>query len=272
LSTLTIRLSLPEALSITLTARVVQVIKGAAAETRGGQCALALEVLDLDGERKQQLTQLLSFAAAEHNRDGTSTSFTHHLLEASTSLPPREIGMRLSQLPAPSPARVSRAPSTDAEDPQSESGYRHTATTRSRRDDITRPLSPARARAQQTSAPAGSGSQPQAPVAAAPSPTDPEKLKTLLSNVAHKHYDAALRLADEMLAAAPNQPQVRRWRALCLARIALSRDDTKLAAQAYEAVLEIDPNDREAREYLKAHSRNKRLDSLPFGRFFAKKK
>jgi tetratricopeptide (TPR) repeat protein len=259
-----------------LTARVVQHITGPVAEQLGGSCALALEVLELEGERKRQLAQLLDFARAQQSGKSSPTSFTHSLLEATPSLPPREVGLRLSQLPRSGASGLRQPPSpaaATAPAQQEESGYRHTAALRSRRDDITRPLSPARARAQiGGSQPAQAEAAPRSDSAETATAADPRKLKVLLSNIAHKQYDLALRVADEILAAAPNEPQARRWRAICCARLALSRNDVALAVQAYEGVLELDPNDREASDYLRTHARTKKLDSLPFGRFFVKKK
>jgi tetratricopeptide (TPR) repeat protein len=256
LSTVSVQLGLPDSVEITLHARVVQVITGTLAEQLGGSYALALEILDLDGESKQQLGQLVDFARSQLNGEDDSTSFARTMLERTPSLPPRELALRLSQLPA--------AAATG------DSGYRHTAAARRLSgSDVTRPLSPLRTvRAIQGK---GDELKDAVRVSAAP-PPDPVKVKDLLSNVARKQYDAALRLTNEMLEVNPSDRQAQRWRALCYARIALSRNDNVLAAQAYQTMLELDPSDREARDFLKAHERTKKLESLPFGRFFTKKK
>lgn len=276
LSGVTVRISLPDALSVTLNGRVVQVIDGPQAQQQGGSYALALELLELEGERRQQLAQLLAFARAQRDGDETQPSFTHRLLQISPSMPPREVGLRLSQMPAVRgaslPPRASKAPANQpasAAEEAGDSGYRHSAALRGGRDDITRPLSPARERARHSQrAPAQAQAQPSSPA----KPTDPLQLKELLSSVAHKHYGAALRIANQMLESNSGDVHARRWRALCHARIALGRNDVALAVKAYEAVLEVEPNDREAREYVKAHERAKKLESLPFGRFFTRKK
>lgn len=268
LSPVTVYLSLPEALDVTLGARVVQVLTGAHAEPFGGRYALALE-LELDAETKRQLAQLVEFARTQKNGDDEQSSFTHAMLEHTPSLPPRELGLRLSLLPTAAPKRSLAAPAPPA---SSESGYRHTAAAaRLSSDETTRPISPSRT----MRAIRGKGTDLNAPPpqAAEPPPApDPNKIKALLSNVARKQYDAALRITNELLEANPADRQAQRWRALCYARIALSRNDNVLAAQAYETILEIDPSDREARDFLKAHERTKKLESLPFGRFFTKKK
>ena len=273
LSTLTVQLSLPDSVEITLSARVVQIITGAHAEQLGSPYALALEILALEGESKRQLAQFVEFARSQRDGDDAHNSFARTMLEHTPSLPPRELALRLSQMPtqpAAAPARPLVAP-PEAE-ASSTSGYRHAAAARRlHANDVTRPLSPSRT----MRAIRGKGADPSMPPERRnepPAAPDPQKLKDLLSSVARKHYDAALRITNELLEANPADRQVQRWRALCYARIALSRDDHALAAQAYATMLEIEPNDREAREFLKHHERAKKLQSLPFGRFFTKKK
>jgi hypothetical protein len=282
LSTVTVQLSLPDSIDITLCARVVQVLTGAHAEQLGSPYALALEILDLEGESKRQLAQLVEFARSQRAGEDPQTSFARIMLEHTPSLPPRELALRLSQIPTQAPATANRslaaapaaaqepAPAQEPEIP-GESGYRHAAAARRlHASDTTRPVSPSRTmrairgKGADLSNPPRRGSEGPAP--------DPQKLKDLLSSVARKHYDVALRITNELLEASPADRQVQRWRALCYARIALTRDDHALAAQAYATMLEIEPNDREAREFLKAHERAKKLESLPFGRFFTKKK
>ena len=113
------------------------------------------------------------------------------------------------------------------------------------------------------------GEQPPAPPA---KPTDQVKLKLVLSNFAHKHYEAALGVTREMLEQNPGDPQALRWQALCNARMALMRKEEAQARTHYEQVLVYDPDHREAREFVRTHLRDKRLSSLPFGRYFTKKK
>jgi hypothetical protein len=103
-------------------------------------------------------------------------------------------------------------------------------------------------------------------------PTDQIKLKLVLTNFAHKHYDAALRVASEMLAGNPTDHQAMRWQHMCNARVALSRAEPAAAAQHYEGVLRFDPENREAKEFVRNFRRDQKLNSLPFGRYFTKKK
>lgn len=116
-------------------------------------------------------------------------------------------------------------------------------------------------------APSPSG-QPQSP----PKPTDVNRLKLVMNALAHKHYEDAARMAREMLADNPGDPQVLKWQAICFARMALARNDAAAAAEQYEKALRYDENNREARDYVRAYQRERKLNSLPFGRYFTKKK
>jgi hypothetical protein len=109
---------------------------------------------------------------------------------------------------------------------------------------------------------------PEAP----PRPTDKAKLKLALTHVAHKHYEAAIRVTREMLDENPGDPTATQWQALSCARLALQRDDDDAAFTYYEQILGIDPEHREARDFVRTHQRDKKLNSLPFGRYFTNKK
>lgn len=110
--------------------------------------------------------------------------------------------------------------------------------------------------------------QPQSP----PRPTDVNRLKLVMNAISHKHYEDAARMVREMLADNPGDPQVLKWQAICFARIALARNDAATAAEQYEKALRYEENNREAREYIRAYQRERKLNSLPFGRYFLKKK
>jgi hypothetical protein len=105
-----------------------------------------------------------------------------------------------------------------------------------------------------------------------PKPTDVNRLKLVMNALNHKHFEDAARMAREMLADNPGDPQVLKWQAVCFARMALARGDGQGAAQYYEKVLHYEDNNREAREYVKTYARDKKLNALPFGRYFTKKK
>jgi len=390
-----VQLLLPEATEILLRARVVQVIGAIQAASLGKAPGVALELLDLEGERKRQVLQLIEFARWQGASGDPKSSFARTMLELTPSLPPRELALRLSQLPpaqradsrpalpaaqmrrdsqpqlpgqrpstpampAVSARRDSQPhaptvrPSTQAMPAVSAHARRPaTSTTSLRAPSQVPPAEPssagqslrverqstqslqgprpgsqsvrsmpavqpradsrslqpqgrdahARRESGQTlvpgaeahvrrdsgqtfaqprdsrgAAPHESQTLPAPTSLAAPSgttaarPTDQLKLKLVLTNVAHKHYEAALGVTREMLAENPGDPQALRWQSVCEARLALQRGDTSGARRHYEQVLQLDPSHREAREFARVHDRERKLSSLPFGRYFTTKK
>ena len=119
----------------------------------------------------------------------------------------------------------------------------------------------------------GAGTSPSGqPLPASTRPTDLNRLKMILNALAHKHYEDGARIARDMLLDNPGDPQVLKWQAICFARMALTRGDATSAAEQYVKALQYDENNREAREYVRAYQRDRKLSSLPFGRYFLKKK
>jgi hypothetical protein len=134
---------------------------------------------------------------------------------------------------------------------------------------------PARARrVSSASLPAANGGErpSRVPDAPPPKPTDKRKLKAVLTHVAHKHYEEAIRATREMLDDNPGDPEAMLWQALSCARLALQREDDDAALTYYEQIMRIDPEHREAREFVRTHQRDKKLNSIPFGRYFTTKK
>jgi len=103
-------------------------------------------------------------------------------------------------------------------------------------------------------------------------PSDPLRLKEAMQHIAHKRFDLAVKVLQAMLADSPQDVNAKKWLFLCQARDLMRKNDTKGAIQAYEQVLAVDENNHEAREAVRTFHRNKRLSSLPFGRYFVKKK
>lgn len=322
LSMLDVRLSLPESTEVVMRGRVVQVLMSPQAEQHGRPPGIAVELCDLDAERKRQIAQMIAFARTQAVDDDPHKSFARTLLELSPSIPPSEVAQRLSRPPsgvmeapradsravAPKPPANANATSTSASNIAAQAMSSRGS---SQSIPITRQLSsPAAAalRARQISqslsvppqsrssssairaqpqarplteptaptSPAESGQVLKASAPAAtsgtPRPSDEHLLKQVLSNVAHKHYDAALRITHEMLASNPGDLQALRWQATCHARSAVARTDLGSACLHYEHLLRLDAENREAREFVRAYEREKKLNSLPFGRYFTKKK
>lgn len=301
LSAIELVLMLPEATEISLRARVVHVIGPEQAQKLGKPPGVGLELIDVDADRKRQIVQLVEFARWQGSSDDPKTSFARTLLELSPSMPPSEVGYRLSQLPGPNnmpPRRGESRPITPqpAPSPWPESAVRAArsltppsgrATLSSRPPGPPERLSSRPPTAPETSARPRSASQQNMPAVtdaraassvsqSLPStpakPSDPVKLKLVLSNFAHKHFEAALAVTREMLEGNPGDSQALRWQAMCNARMALMRNDESQACIYYEQVLQYEPDQREAREFVRTHQRDKRLSSLPFGRYFTKKK
>jgi hypothetical protein len=267
LSLLDVILQLPEPTEIVLRTRVVQVLASEIAAQQGKPPGIGLELLEMDPERKRQISQLIEFARWQGATNDPNASFARTLLELSPSLPPAEVGYRLSLLPGPG-ARPGSSDGLAAVRKVGESGSRQAvepAKTGSRQS--MRAVAPSAQPISQPPAAAGMrSSQPP------PKGTDPIKLKVVLTDFAHKHYEAALRTTRQMLEANPGDPHALRWQYMCNARLALTRKDNDTAADNYEQVLLYDEDNREARDFVKNHRREKKLHSLPFGRYFVKKK
>jgi hypothetical protein len=134
------------------------------------------------------------------------------------------------------------------------------------------PRSPSNAPAGTRANPATVDVHPRPTPGTPPRPTDALELKRLLTEIAHKRYDVAIGVAQEMLCDNPGDVLAERWQNVCLARLAVARHEPSVACKHYEQVLLSDPNDREAREFVRTHRRDEKLSALPFGRFFTKPK
>jgi hypothetical protein len=280
LSAIDVRLSLPEATEIVLRARVVQVLSDEQASAVGKAAGVGLELADMDAERKRQIGQLLEFARWQGEQNDPNASFARMLLEMSPSLAPAEVGYRLSLIPGATP-RSSDNPIAIAARKAAESQLKRSNEANVRPEVGSRQrLKAATDVPQSDRVPTGSQSQLEAQdgeMAPAeptlpPKPSDPIKLKLVLTEFAHKHYEAALRVTREMLDGNPGDPQALRWQHMCNARIALSRNDIPAAVSHYELALPYDEDNREARDFVRNHHRDKKLNAIPFGRYFTKKK
>jgi hypothetical protein len=118
----------------------------------------------------------------------------------------------------------------------------------------------------------GPATSPSGQPLAPPKPTDLNRLKVVLNSLAHRHLEDAARQAKEMLIDNPGDPQVLKWQAVCFARMALARNEPAAAADHYERALRYEENNREARDFVKSFHRDRKLNALPFGRYFTKKK
>jgi hypothetical protein len=97
------------------------------------------------------------------------------------------------------------------------------------------------------------------------------QLSAALQHLAHKRTQEASAVLKEILAQDPSQATARKWTFVLNARDMIEASRDAMAAVYYKKVLEIDAQDLEAKKYVEAHEKNKRLEALPFGHLFVKR-
>ncbi len=300
LSVIDIRMQLPEAMEIPLRARVVHVVeKEQAAENK--PAGVGVEFVDLDPERKRQIFHLLEFARWQGATGDPNASLQRTMAELSRSRPPQQIG---DVLPVKSEGSVSKNPrkiTLDGTEKHVRPGDPASASKNPRKITLDGTEKAVRAGDSKNPrkitldgtdkavrAPAAAASRPPGEPAKATDakatdakatdakpagpPADPALLKSIMTHFAHKRYDVALKEAAGILASNPNEAQALKWQALCKARQAIAAKNEAEAAQHYEKALTHDESLREARDFVRNFHRDKRLNALPFGRYFMKKK
>ncbi|HEX7478575.1 MAG TPA: PilZ domain-containing protein [Polyangiales bacterium] len=314
MSTLHIRLQLPEATEIALHGRVVHVITREQAEAEKKQAGAGIEFVEMDAERKRQIVQLIEFARWQGASGDSSASFERTMMELSQQTPSTNPQSRATpaagtERPAQRPPSMQNSAVTSRstierdvrkttrdgeprpaakQDPRritldgeqksihpEDQQFSLRPDAGKKRSDSRRsvPAIPAAAVPGSSAAPADAAAKPVSdkPVTSA-RPTDPVQLKVVVTHFAHKRYDQALKVLCEMLAANPGDPQALKWQHMCGARVALTKNDGQTAVQEYEKALTYDETNHEAREFARTYYRDKRLNALPFGRYFVKKK
>jgi Tfp pilus assembly protein PilZ len=103
-------------------------------------------------------------------------------------------------------------------------------------------------------------------------PSDPIRMKEAMQHIGAKRHDQAIKVLQTMIEDAPQDVNAKKWLYLTQARDFMRKNEPKSAILAYEQALTVDENNHEAREAVRTYHRNKRLSSLPFGRYFMKKK
>lgn len=303
LSFVDVKMGLPEGHEIVLRGRVVHVIPPAQAAAEGRQAGVGVEFQEVEPEFKRQIHHLVEFSRWEG--ENPNASFSKHLAEVSLSQPPS----RLMESLRPAGPRSSSAPSGnaggEAESPTSQSYAR-------RKDEIPRldtsfsssaiampsgdldaevravssaPAPAARAGSStpvpvsddattegRTSVPSDAASMSAEGAAGRSSGVDPVALKVGMTHISYKRYAQAVKAFEDMLRRHPGHREAQKWLYLAQARQHLTKKNDDAAAQAYQQMLEIDESNREARKFVREHHMQKRLQSLPFGRYFAKKK
>jgi hypothetical protein len=246
LSELQIELSLPEGHRVHLSAIVVHVlgIQQAAREQRSAGIGVAF--VELEPERKSQIRQLVEFARRSSSTDATE-SLASHMFESAVSIAP---GQRFATTPASEASPTGRASRTRAQPisraitarPGSEADMQTTAS------QSTRPPGPPPSR-----------------------PSEAAKLKLGMTHLAHGDFDAAIKTFNEAVQEGGASLEAQQWLLLTKARQCLHIGDPSAACEHYQNVLNLDEANHEARKFVREHHAKRRLEALPFGRFFVKK-
>jgi uncharacterized protein (TIGR02266 family) len=242
LSELRLELNLPEGHRIPLKAVVVHVLDEQQAAREQRPAGVGVQFIELEPERKMQIRQLVEFAQRSVAADGMQ-SLASHMFESALSVAP-------SRLFTPAPGGESGEAPT----------IRKQRTPRISREITTRP---------EARAPSNKPTVPAAPVPSRP--PDPAKLKLGMTHLAHKHFDAAIKTFGEVVQDSGGNLEAHQWVLLAKARLAVHEGDPVAACEHYQNVLNIDEANHEARKFVREHHSKKRLESLPFGRFFVKK-
>jgi uncharacterized protein (TIGR02266 family) len=267
LSEVSLSLRLPEGHEVALRAKVVHVIDAGSAAPGGKPAGIGVQFIELDAMRKQQIQQLVDFARMEGASDNPTSTYASRLFEVSASLPPSRV---LDALPPAGNA----ASGADAAAPAARSSARARGPLTSARPDATESRRPRRAASNSV----GRGGDEIAPAQAGaprpgdpPKPTDPAKLKLGMTHLAHKHFDQAIKTFEQIVRENPGDRQAQQWLHITNARMRLKHNDDEGAAEHYQKALDAGEDNHEARKFVREHSSKKRLNSLPFGRYFTKK-
>jgi Tfp pilus assembly protein PilZ len=267
---------LPEGHSVLLRATVVHVVGAEQAARESRPAGVGVHFVDLNPTHKQQILQLVEFARWEG--DSPTASYANRMFESSTTLPPSKVLEALSK-ESPTESRKPAAPASS----RAAAGQSLRPSTRSSSRNKASPSG----QAPQAQDDAGNGEPtgksldprakpsdgPSSPAAEAvpPKPLDAAKLKLGMTHLAHKRFDQAIKTFEEVLKETPGDRQTTQWLQVTYARQRLKHGDPDGAAEHYQKALEADETNHEARKFVREHSTKKRLNSLPFGRYFVKK-
>ncbi len=313
MSTIDIRLQLPEATAIALRGRVVHVITAEQAQRENKKAGAGIEFIEMDAERKRQIAQLIEFARWQGASGDPNASLARTMMEhaatapaskpaasastgAATAARPAQRQAAMQTSTVTSRAAVEQDPKRSTRDgavktsatqdklkntldgeqksvhPEDQQFSVRPDADKKRSDSRSSLAAPATQSGSSRPAPAANAKAASEKPAAAAKPTDPTQLKVVVTHFAHKRYDQALKVVREMIAGNPGDPQALKWQAMCGARLALAKNDGKTAIQEYEKALTFDETNHEAREFVRNFYRDQRLNALPFGRYFVKKK
>jgi uncharacterized protein (TIGR02266 family) len=285
LSEIDVQLKLPEGHEIPLRARVVHVIEPAQAAHGQRDPGVGIEFIGMDAATRTQIHQLVEFARWQGTSLAPTATLASHMFEMNAGATPAQV---MQSLPSPPMAQATpreAIPSARVIDGETASSgvRRASGVPRGRAEGAvsSKPSGPPRKR-RTDSGPAGSSSsspgkrasaEPAAPPAPPPpKPTDQIQLKVGISHLAAKRFVEANKHFQSMLEANPGDLEVTKWLYTTIARKAVANGDETGARAAYEKVLAVSEDSQEARKFVRELDQRKKLEAIPFGRFFAKKK
>jgi len=276
LSEIGVTLKLPEGHEIGFKANVVHVIDAQLAQRENRAPGVGVHFVELDPVRKLQIQQLVEFARSQGTAEVPTASYASRMFEVSTSLPPSKVldALPLADPLAAGPVVSGRPLVAPPAQPEVRQSKRATPAPRpaeqveggeSRR--TRRTASGSLAKSGDEIAPAQEGAQAADP----PKPTDPAQVKLGMTHIAHKQFAQAIKTFEAILRDSPGDRQVLHWMHIAHARLRLKSKDEAGAAEHYQKALEALEDNHEARKFVRQYSTKKRLNSIPFGRYFVKK-
>lgn len=258
LSVVEVKMHLPEGHEVRLRARAVHVVELEAAAARGTHPGVGVQFEGLDELLKQQVQQLVDFARRQGS-NASEASLASHLFEHAASLPPSEV-MRSLRPSKRIGGRTTASPSIT-------SGAAGTSTRPTKKRRRTGPGTMGGRSGRPTEpGPSATSAAPK------PRPSDPAQLKVALSHIAHRRHQEAVRAFEKMLADNPGDTEASKWIHVARARWCCDQSDEAGAAGEYRQALELDENNHEARKFVREYELKRRLNAIPFGRFFVKSK
>lgn len=286
LSEVEIRMVLPEGHEMPLRARVVHVIEPAQAAHARREPGVGIELIGLDAAKRAQIVQLVEFARWQGTSHRPTATLASHMFEMNAGASPAQV---MQSLPSPAMPRAQASihatpreaiPSVRIIDGgTASSGVRRASSVPSGQAEGVRKSSGAPKKRRPESGPVSgapskrASAEPAAPPPPPPpKPTDFAQLKIGMSHLAAKRYVEANKHLQQMLEANPGDPEVMKWLYTTIARKAIASNDEVGARAAYEKVLTISEDVHEARKFVRELDQRKKIEAMPFGRFFAKKK
>lgn len=288
LSEVDVLLKLPEGHQIPLHARVVHVIDPLQAAHARREAGVGIEFIEMEPATRAQIHQLVEFARWQGTSQAPTATLASHMFEMNASTKPAEMMQSLRSPPSPQAMARESLPTARVVDGETaSSGVRRASSVPEGRAEgavSKKPSGVPRKRRPESgpiSASPGSPASPSKRASAEPAapppppppkPTDLNMLKVGMSHLAAKRFGEATKHLQAMLDANPGDLEVTKWLYITFARKALASNDEAAARASYAKVLTVSEDVHEARKYVRELDQRKKLEAIPFGRFFAKKK